>query len=296
MTPQPPNSQIEYPVVIITGLSGSGKSTALRALEDIGFFCVDNLPLGLLSKFLQLQSQVQKDDFKVALVMDVRTEHFLSHHDSVFRKLREKRFHLYLVFLEATDEVLIRRFSETRRQHPLADQEPILKALRNEREQLKSLRDTATRVIDTSYLTSHQLRELMTQEFSQMLTSPRLHLHLISFGFKYGLPPEADIVMDVRFLPNPYFVKELSEMTGNQAPVQDFVLNQAETNTFLNHFFPLLDYLLPLYHKEGKTHLTVALGCSGGKHRSVVIANALKRHLSQHKFLITINHRDITRG
>jgi len=283
-------------VVIITGLSGSGKSTALRALEDIGFFCVDNLPLRLLPKFLQLQSRVHQDDLKVALVMDVRTEDFLSHHESVFRRLRDKGFHLYLIFLEASDEVLIRRFSQTRRQHPLAEQEPIVKALEEERQKLSSLRETATRVIDTSFLTSHQLRELMTQEFKHMPSSPRLHLHLISFGFKYGLPPEADIVMDVRFLPNPYFVKELSEMTGNHPPVQDFVLNKEETRTFIERFFPLLDYLLPHYHKEGKTHLTIALGCSGGQHRSVVITNALKEHLSQHNFLITINHRDISRG
>lgn len=290
------DSRIKYPVVIITGLSGSGKSTALRSLEDIGFFCVDNLPLGLLPKFLQLQSQVHQDDFKVALVMDVRTEDFLSHHESVFRRLGGKGFKLYLIFLEASDEVLIRRFSQTRRQHPLAEREPIVKALQEERQKLRGLREAATRIIDTSFLTCHQLRELMTQEFKQMPSSPRLHLHLISFGYKYGLPPEADIVMDVRFLPNPYFIEELSQMTGNQPPVRDFVLNKEETHTFVDRFFPLLDYLLPLYHKEGKTHLTIALGCSGGQHRSVVIANALKEHLGQHKFLITINHRDITRG
>lgn len=282
-------------MVIITGLSGSGKSTALRALEDIGFFCVDNLPIRLLPKFLQLQSQSSHDGLKVAVVMDVRTEDFLSHHASVFRQLRKKGYQLHLVFLEASNEVLIRRFSQTRRQHPLAEDEPIAKALQDERERLADLHKIATRVIDTSHFTVHQLRDLITQEFSQMAASRRIHLHLISFGYKYGLPLEADLVMDVRFLPNPYFIKELSALTGNQAPVRDFVLGREETGAFLERFFPLLDYLIPHYQKEGKAHLTLAIGCSGGHHRSVVIANMLKEHLGQYNLPVTLNHRDITR-
>lgn len=292
---QPNILQEKYPIIIITGLSGSGKSTALRALEDIGFFCVDNLPIQLLHKFLQLRAQVSQDDLKVALVMDVRTKDFLSRHASSFRRLRKEGYILHLLFLEAQDDILIRRFSQTRRQHPLAESEPIIKALQDERERLEELRKIATRVIDTSRITGQQLREIIMEEYSRLPADQRLNLHIISFGFKYGLPPEADIVMDVRFLPNPYFVPGLSELSGNDPGVKDFVLGRSETLTFLERFFPMLDYLIPNYQKEGKVHLSIAIGCSGGHHRSVVIANTLKEHLSQYNYPLTLNHRDITK-
>jgi RNase adapter protein RapZ len=293
--PNTPDSQESFPVLIITGLSGSGKSTALKALEDIGYFCIDNLPVHLVPKFLQLRAQITQEDVKVAFGMDVRTKGFVNNYMNFFPPLQEKGYQLHILFLEASDEILIRRFSQTRRQHPLAEGESIAQAIQNERKQLSSLRHYATRIIDTSNMTVHNLRLLIMEEYSQFPLSRRLNLHIISFGFKYGLPPEADIIMDVRFLPNPYFIKDLKELNGLEVPVQDFVLGREETQEFLSRFFPLLDYLIPNYQKEGKTHLTVAVGCSGGHHRSVVIANSLKEHLQSFELPLSIEHRDIAR-
>lgn len=284
-----------FPVLIITGLSGSGKTTALRALEDIGYFCIDNFPIHLVPKFLQLRSHITQEDVKVALGMDVRTKGFVKHFSKIHSWLTKMGYQLHILFLEASDTVLIQRFSQTRRQHPLAESESIVAAIQKERQELAPLRAQATRIIDTSNMTGHNLRTLIMEEFSHLSLSRRLHLHILSFGFKYGLPPEADIVMDVRFLPNPYYIKELKPLTGLQAPVQEFVLGREDTQEFLRRFLPLLDYLIPNYKKEGKTHLTVAIGCSGGHHRSVVIAEALKDHLGSWNLPLTIEHRDIQR-
>jgi len=284
-----------YPVIVVTGLSGSGKSTALKALEDIGYFCIDNLPIHLVPKFLQLRAQITQEDVKVAFGMDVRTKGFVKHYMSFFPRLRKMGYQLHIVFLEASDEILIRRFSQTRRQHPLASDETIVQAIQKERNQLDSLRHDATRIIDTSSMTVHNLRNLIMEEYSQFPLSRRLQLHIISFGFKYGLPPEADIVMDIRFLPNPYFIKDLKELNGLEVPVQEFVLAREETKEFLGRFFPMLDYLIPNYQKEGKTHLTIAVGCSGGHHRSVVLAESLKNHLQGFGLPLSISHRDILR-
>lgn len=288
-------NQETFPVLIITGLSGSGKSTALRALEDIGYFCIDNLPIHLVPKFLELRAQITQEDVKVAFGMDVRTRGFVENYMNFFPTLRKAGYQLHILFLDASDEILIRRFSQTRRQHPLAENESIAQAIQKERAELTSLKNHATRIIDTSNMTVHDLRLSIMNEFSQLPLSRRLQLHIISFGFKYGLPPEADITMDVRFLPNPFFIKDLKELNGTAPPVQDFVLGRNETKEFLGRFYPLLDYLIPNYQKEGKTHLTVAIGCSGGHHRSVVIANVLKDHLQSFKLPLTIEHRDIMR-
>jgi len=266
----------------------------LRALEDIGYFCVDNLPLRLLPPFLKEQSRANRDSRKIALVMDVRTEGFLQNYARVFRNLKRQGYQLHLIFLEADEATLIRRFSQTRRQHPLADQDSISHALQEERRSMQGLRDQAHRIIDSSFYNPHQLRELIKAEYSDLPRRQRLALHLISFAYKYGIPPDADLVLDVRFLPNPYFVEELRPLTGNDPRVRDYVLEKPETQVFLEHLFQFLDFLLPLFIQEGKTHLTLAIGCTGGQHRSVVIANALAAHLTQGKFTFTLQHREET--
>jgi UPF0042 nucleotide-binding protein len=290
-TPQTP-----FPVLIITGLSGSGKSTVLRALEDVGYFCVDNLPLGLLPQFLEMQTASHRHGRKIALVMDVRTQGFLQDYQQVFRQLERQGYQLHLIFLEAGQEALIRRFSQTRRQHPLADQESISRALQEERNSLAGLRRLAHRIIDSSGYNPHQLRELIKSEYSDLTPRERMWLHLISFAYKNGIPPEADVVLDVRFLPNPYFVEGLTSLTGADPQVRDYLLSQAETQDFLDHLFRFIDFLLPLYQKEGKSQLTMALGCTGGQHRSVVIANVLGEHLAQGNLPYTLSHRDVPRA
>jgi UPF0042 nucleotide-binding protein len=283
------------PVLIITGLSGSGKSTVLRALEDVGYFCVDNLPLDLLPQFLAMQDGASREGRRIALGMDVRTQGFLQSYARVFRHLEREGFKLHLIFLEADEESLIRRFSQTRRQHPLADRDSISQALREEITAMAGLRGLAHRIIDTSFYNVHQLRELIKDEYSGLAPSQRMWLHLISFAYKNGIPPDADMVIDVRFLPNPYFVDSLTALTGGDSKVRDYVLEQPETQAFLEHLYNFVDYLLPCYQKEGKTHLTLAVGCTGGQHRSVVIANVLADHLTRSNLPFTLNHRDMPR-
>ncbi|MCL4501790.1 MAG: RNase adapter RapZ [Deltaproteobacteria bacterium] len=283
------------PVLIITGLSGSGKSTVLRALEDVGYFCVDNLPLHLLPPFLAMQDGASREGRRIALGMDVRTQGFLQSYERVFHRLEEQGFKLHLIFLEADEESLIRRFSQTRRQHPLADRDSISQALREEIKAMAGLRSLAHRIIDTSFYNPHQLRELIKDEYSDLAPSQRMWLHLISFAYKNGIPPEADMVIDLRFLPNPYFVDSLTAFTGENSKVRDYVLEQPETQAFLEHLYSFVDYLLPCYQKEGKTHLTLAVGCTGGQHRSVVIANVLAEHLTRSNLPFTLNHRDMPR-
>jgi UPF0042 nucleotide-binding protein len=295
--PEPDQHHLSpFAIVILTGLSGSGKSTVLRALEDIGYFCVDNLPLSLLPSFLDMQSQEVRNGRKIALVMDVRTEGFLQNYDQVFRHLEQQGYHLHIIFLEADEATLIRRFSQTRRQHPLADHDTIVQALRQERDSLAGLRHLAHRIIDSSHYNPHQLRELIKDEYSEMLPRQRMWLHIISFAYKKGIPPEADMVLDVRFLPNPYFVEGLQPLTGEDPGVRQFVLDNPETQAFLEHLFALVDFLLPRYQQEGKTHLTLAIGCTGGQHRSVVMAHVLGQHLRQGNYPFTLSHRDMPRS
>jgi UPF0042 nucleotide-binding protein len=291
-----PSTAAPLSVLIITGLSGSGKSTVLRSLEDVGYFCVDNLPLSLLPPFLKEFSKSPQNPRKIALVMDVRTAGFLQNYNRVTQRLQRQGYSLHLLFLEADERVLLRRFSQTRRQHPLADRESIAQALNQERESLKGVRQKAHRILDTSLYNPHQLRKLILDEYSEVEPRQRMLLHLISFSYKNGIPPEADLVMDVRFLPNPYFVEELKPLTGNEPRVREFVLGQEETLAFLNEFRRFLDFLLPRFQREGKTHLTVAIGCTGGQHRSVVIANVLGEYLSQENLPFTLTHRDMAQA
>ncbi len=282
-------------IVIITGLSGSGKSTALRALEDIGFFCVDNLPILLLPKFLQIQDQASGEVSKVALVMDVRERHFLEKHMEVISKLKKKKYSIEILFLEASDDSLLHRFSETRRAHPLSEKRTVSESIALEREKLCELKDIADNIIDTSLYNIHQLKDLLQQYYLDPLKRDKITINLISFGYRYGLPSDADMALDVRFLPNPYFFKDLKKYNGNDRRVKEYVLKWDDTLHFLDKIYSLLSFLIPRYEKEGKTYLTIAVGCTGGRHRSVVILNKISEYLSEKGYTININHRDMER-
>lgn len=282
-------------IVIITGLSGSGKSTALKALEDIGFFCVDNLPVMLLPKFLDLQTGASSEISKIALVMDLREKHFLEKHIEVLSRLRKKKYDIEILFLDTSDELLLRRFSETRRTHPLSKDRTILESIKLERDKLHELKEMANNIVDTSGYSIHQLKEHVQRFYLAPGKAKKLLINLISFGYRYGLPPDADIVMDVRFLPNPYFVSDLKEHNGNEKAVEEYVMRWDDTGQFLSNLFDMMTFLTPLYEKEGKSYLNIGIGCTGGKHRSVVILNQLAKYFSDRNYTINVSHRDIKR-
>lgn len=283
-------------IVIVTGLSGSGKSTALRALEDIGFFCVDNLPVVLLPKFLEMQTEAGSEISKVAFVMDIRERSFLDRYMETFEQLKAKGYRVEIVFLDASNEALLRRFSETRRAHPLCEKGTVMEGITLERERLSKLKKMADKVIDTSSFNVHQLKDVIHRYFMTSPADKRLVINLTSFGYRYGLPPDADVVLDVRFLPNPYFVEDLKNVDGNDPKVEEYVTGWNESVTFLQELFKLMEFLIPLYEKEGKSSLNIALGCTGGKHRSVVMANKLRGFFSGRNFLVNVQHRDIYRS
>jgi UPF0042 nucleotide-binding protein len=283
-------------VVIITGLSGSGKSTALRALEDIGFFCVDNLPVVLLPKFLDITSLSSPEIDKVAMVMDLRERSFLEKYPRIFDRLKDKGFKIEILFLEAGDEALLHRFSETRRSHPLSEKGTIMEGIRLEKEKLLSLKKMSDKVIDTTSINVHQLKDIVQRHFLPSPGYKKMVINVTSFGYRYGLPADADLVFDVRFLPNPYFVEKLKNCDGHSAAVKDYVLKNKESKEFFKKILDLMALLIPLYDKEGKVRLNIALGCTGGKHRSVVMANELSSHLSAKKYIINLNHRDISKS
>ncbi|MGW8208078.1 MAG: RNase adapter RapZ [Syntrophobacteria bacterium] len=280
-------------VVVVTGLSGSGKSTAIKAFEDLDYFCVDNLPVVLLADFLELREKSSEDNYHIALGMDIRERSFLESYPRVFSELRERGTNLEILFLEAADEALQRRFSQTRRKHPLVGTGTVLDRIRAERERLKHLKEMATRVIDTSNLNVHELKRMISRLYTVYPEEDTLHVNVLSFGFKYGVPAEADIVMDVRFLPNPFFIKELRDLNGTQDPVIRFVMQQGQTQIFLDKFTELINYLLPRYREEGKNYLTIAVGCTGGKHRSVVVTEQLRVQLAGLGYPVTAGHRDV---
>jgi len=280
-------------IVIISGLSGSGKSTAIKALEDVGFFCVDNLPVVLLPKFLELRTGSDSEISKLALVMDIREKHFVSTYSDVLDRLGKQGYRFEILFLEASEEMLLRRYSETRMQHPLAKGGSLLEAIHNEREQLEGLKGIADKVIDTSHYNVHELKAVILGHVLKGIQTGHVEVHLLSFGYKYGIPHDADLVIDVRFLPNPYFVPELKALDGTSPKVQTFVKRWDETQIFLKKYLDLLDYLIPLYEKEGKSYLTVAVGCTGGRHRSVVIADEIFEYLNKKTDHISLVHRDI---
>jgi UPF0042 nucleotide-binding protein len=284
-------------ICVITGLSGSGKSTAIRALEDEDFFCLDNLPLTLLQVFIELVEKSSERIKNVAIVIDIRARDFFKGHEVVFQELRDAGHKVEIFFLDSSDTVLIRRFSETRRRHPAAlIGGSVLDGIRLEREQLVDLQRMATHIIDTSELNSHQLKELIVGMICGD-SEPRLfNLHLQSFGFRYGVPIESDLIMDVRFLPNPYFVPDLKGFSGLDAGVREYVLEQPDTSEFLDRFLWFIDFLIPRYQREGKSYLTISVGCTGGRHRSVVIIEVLKEFFSSRKLSLKVTHRDIEKG
>jgi UPF0042 nucleotide-binding protein len=278
--------------IIITGLSGSGKGTFLRALEDRGFFCVDNLPLGLLPKFYELIVKSQGESSKAAMVIDVREGQTLSQFPSVYEELKNNSaLDMWLWFLEASEAVLVRRFSETRRPHPLDPNRPVLEAIALERERLAPIRMMADYILDTSQFTIHELRQHAVRLFEEK-QAQHLLVSLVSFGFKYGVPIDSDLVFDVRFLPNPNFVPDLKAYTGAHPAVVEYMNSHEATHKFLDHVYNFIDFLLPQYEKEGKSYVTISIGCTGGKHRSVFIANAIGEHLERNKFRVKVSHRD----
>jgi UPF0042 nucleotide-binding protein len=283
----------DFNVIIITGLSGSGKSTALNALEDVEFFCVDNMPVQLLPKFLELRSWGVSEVQKFAFVMDLREKEFVEKHQEIFQQLRDEGYHLEVIFLKASEDVLLKRYSETRRQHPVSKGKSLLENIRSEKEQLKQLQEFADKIIDTTTLTVHQLKDAMIQYAHRSVQTERMRIAVLSFGFKYGIPLDADLLVDVRFIPNPYFVPELKKLDGKDEQVGRFVKSQTQTQEFLNKYFSLLEYLIPLYEKEGKAYLTIAVGCTGGRHRSVTIAEEILEHLKGLGKDVSLTHRDI---
>jgi len=283
-------------VVIITGLSGSGKSTALRALEDIGFFCVDNLPVVLLPKFLDITTLSSPEIDRVAMVMDLRERSFLDKYPRIFTRLKDKGYKIDILFLESSDDSLLHRFSETRRIHPLSEKGPIMEGIRLEREKLLPLKEMADKIIDTTSINVHQLKDIVQKHFLPSSGYNKMVVNVTSFGYRYGLPADADLVFDVRFLPNPYFVESLKNFDGHHAAVKDYVLKNKESKKFLEKILDLMALLIPLYEKEGKVRLNVALGCTGGKHRSVVMGNELSSYFSAMKYMVNLNHRDINKS
>jgi len=283
-------------VVIITGLSGSGKSTALRALEDVGFFCVDNLPVILLPKFLSITTSSSPEIKQVAMVMDLRERSFLDKYQRIFTGLKEKGYKIEILFLESSDDSLLHRFSETRRIHPLSERGLIMEGILIEREKLSSLKKMADRIIDTTSVNVHQLKDIVQSHFLPSSRQKKMAINITSFGYRYGLPVDADLVFDVRFLPNPYFVENLKNYDGHNADVQDYVLHKKESKEFLKKILDLMNLLIPLYEKEGKVRLNIAMGCTGGKHRSVVMANKLDSYFSSKKYMVNLNHRDIKKN
>jgi UPF0042 nucleotide-binding protein len=285
----PPATQL----LILTGVSGSGKSTALRALEDAGFYCIDNLPIVLLPKLLELSGHTAGEVSRIAAVVDARDTRWLGEAPRIIGELRETGVDLTVIFLDCADEALVRRYSETRRRHPLAGETGgVPDGIAAERKALEGLRGVADEVVDTTQLNVHELKRLVHNRFVGPGNDP-MGVTLVSFGFRGGIPSHADLVFDARFLPNPYFVPELRPFPGSDPRVRDYVLGQPDTAAFLARLEDLADFLIPRYRAEGKTYLTVAVGCTGGRHRSVAIANELAERLRARGVPVRVWHRDV---
>jgi RNase adapter protein RapZ len=282
-------------VVIVTGLSGSGRSTAIHVLEDLGFYCIDNLPVVLMPRFLELCDGLGEGINRIAFGIDLRERAFFQELPAVIEQARRQGHRVEVLFLDAADSVLVRRFSETRRPHPQAEGGQPIDGVRLERERLAAVRASADRILDTTALTVHQLRSGLTRDYAEHAAQEGMSLFLTSFGYKFGIPTDADMVLDVRFLPNPFFVEELRAQSGLDQPVVRFLLDRPETKEFLEHTRSLLRFLLPRYLHEGKAYFTLALGCTGGRHRSVVLVEEIGRHLAADGHRVQMRHRDIAR-
>ncbi|WP_075721349.1 RNase adapter RapZ [Roseburia sp. 499] len=280
--------------VILTGMSGAGKSTALKMLEDMGYFCVDNLPIALIEKFAELASMPSSETQKVAVGIDIRSGQRLEGLQDVLEHLREKGKQFQILYMDSTDEVLVKRYKETRRTHPLSGGERVDKGIAEERVRMEFLKKQADYILDTSNMLTRELKAELEKIFVQEQSYKNLFITIVSFGFKYGIPTDSDLVFDVRFLPNPYYVEGLRPKTGNDREIQEFVMKYKEANEFLDKLEDMLRFLIPNYISEGKTQLVISIGCTGGKHRSVTLANELYHRLENEKeFGIKIEHRDI---
>lgn len=283
-------------LVIVTGMSGAGKVTAMKILEDRGFYCVDNLPISLLWKFVELVNGEHKEIHKVALGIDIRNGKGLRDIGGVLEKMEEAGYHYEILFMEASDATLIKRYKETRRTHPMTGDQRIEIGIEEERRQLAFLKKKADYIIDTSKLLVRELTQDMDRIFVQGQPFKNMVVTVLSFGFKYGIPSDADLVFDVRFLPNPYYVDELRQKTGNDSEVQEYVMNCPQSGEFLDKLTDMVTFLIPNYVKEGKNQLVIAIGCTGGKHRSVTLANRLYEALECEKeYKVIREHRDILR-
>jgi RNase adapter protein RapZ len=282
--------------VVITGLSGAGKSYAIKCLEDMGFFCVDNLPTTLIPTFADLVAASGQRPHRVALGVDVREGEYLSHLIDALRELRQRGHTVEVLFLEASDDALVRRYAESRRRHPLGgDDGTVLDAIRAERKALSTMREIADRIMDTSALTVHQFKDRLVELYVTPRDRRGLSVRLVSFGFKHGLPIDADLVFDVRFLPNPHFVPGLRALDGRDHAVREFIFKHEESRQLFERLRDLLRFVLPAYAREGKSYLTVAIGCTGGRHRSVALVEELRRGLAELGFSPSVAHRDIDR-
>lgn len=281
--------------VIVTGMSGAGKSTAMKMMEDMGFFCIDNLPIQLLDKLVDFSSSFETDIQKVAVGIDIRNKGGLGKIQSILEQQQEKGFSYEILFLDAEDEVLVKRYKETRRNHPLAGTERVNKGIVMERKKVEYLKQKADYIIDTSQLLTRELKIELEKIFIENQDYKNLFVTILSFGFKYGIPSDSDLVMDVRFLPNPYYVEGLRAKTGNDKEIQDYVMQFDEANQFIDKLEDMIDFLIPNYISEGKNQLVISIGCTGGKHRSVTLANELYKRMNNDKreYGLKIEHRDI---
>lgn len=283
---------MEY--VIVTGMSGAGKSTALKIMEDIGYFCVDNFPIPLLEKFAEFAASGETQLKRIAFGMDIRNGEALQQLSGIIQNLRARGNHVQILFMDASDEVLVKRYKETRRAHPLAGTDRVEKGIELERKQVKFLKEMADYIIDTSQLLTRELNAAIGDIFLGHQEYENIYLTILSFGFKYGIPSDADLVFDVRFLPNPYYLEALRPKTGNDPEIQQFVLKAPEANIFLDKLEDMIRFLIPNYIREGKNQLVIAIGCTGGKHRSVTLTNAIYQRLKKNqKYGLRVEHRDI---